>query len=59
MTRMGTSIIVRKRFTTDEYEQMSAAGVLTENDRVELIEGEIVEMSPLGPQHSSCVTRLT
>lgn len=51
--------MVRKRFTTGEYEQMSAAGVLDEDDRVELIEGEIVEMSPLGPQHSACVTRVT
>jgi Uma2 family endonuclease len=56
---MDTLTVVRKRFTTGEFEQMSAAGVLAEDDRVELIEGEIVEMSPLGPQHSACVTRLT
>jgi len=59
MSRMDTSIGVRKRFTTDEYEQMAAAGVLAEDDRIELIEGEIIEMSPLGPQHAACVTRLT
>lgn len=56
---MDISIAVRKRFTTDEYEQMFAAGVLSEDTRVELLEGEIFEMSPLGPQHSACVTRLT
>ena len=56
---MDTSTVVRKRFTTDEYEQMFAAGVLSEDARVELLEGEIYEMSPLGPQHSACVTRLT
>ena len=51
--------IPRKRFTADEYEQIVAAGVIAEDDRLELLEGEIVEMSPLGPQHSACVVRLT
>ena len=45
---MDTSTVVRKRFTTDEYEQMFAAGVLSEDARVELLEGEIYEMSPWG-----------
>lgn len=56
---MDTAAVVRKRFTIGEYQQMAAVGVLDEDDRVELIEGEIVEMSPLGPQPSACVTRLT
>lgn len=55
---MTTPAVVRKRFTTQEYEQIAAAGVFAENDRVELLEGEIVEMSPLGPLHSACVDRL-
>jgi Uma2 family endonuclease len=55
---MDTLTVVRKRFTTDEFAQIAAAGVLGEDDRVELIEGEIVEMSPLGPQHAACVDRL-
>lgn len=38
---------------------MAAAGVLSENDRVELIEGEIVEMNPIGSRHAACVGRLT
>ncbi len=45
-------------FTTDEYERMIEAGVLTENDRVELIEGEIVNMAAKGSRHSACVTRI-
>jgi hypothetical protein len=35
--------LVRHRFSVDEYEQMIEYGILTENDRVELIRGEIIE----------------
>jgi Uma2 family endonuclease len=38
---------------------MVQAGVLTEDDRVELIEGEILEVSPIGSRHAACVARLT
>jgi len=51
--------IVRRHFNIDEYYRMAAAGVLSENDRVELIEGEIVEMNPIGSRHAACVGRLT
>ena len=37
---------------------MAQAGVLKEDDRVELIEGEIVEMAPIGSRHAACVKRL-
>jgi Uma2 family endonuclease len=43
----------------EEYEQMGRAGILGEDDRVELIDGEIVEMTPIGRRHASCVARLT
>ncbi len=40
--------ISHHRFTVDEYEQMVAVGILAEDDRVELIHGEIIAMSPIG-----------
>jgi Uma2 family endonuclease len=49
--------LTRRRFTVEDYYQMAAAGILAENDRVELIDGEIVEMSPIGSRHAACVTR--
>jgi Uma2 family endonuclease len=45
-----------RRFTSAEYNQMATAGILHEDDRVELIEGEIVEMAPIGREHASRVT---
>ena len=48
----------RKLFTIDEYQQMIQAGVFHEDDRLELIEGEIAEMSPVSPKHAGCVNRL-
>jgi Uma2 family endonuclease len=51
--------IVRRHFNITEYYRMTAAGVLSEDDRVELIEGEIVEMNPIGSRHAACVGRLT
>jgi Uma2 family endonuclease len=45
-----------RRFSVDEYHRMIEAGILTENDRVELVDGWIVEMSPIGPPHTTCVS---
>ena len=49
----------RRRFTIDEYQRMGEAGILTEDERVELIRGEIVEMSPMGAPHVESIASLT
>ncbi len=47
----------RHHFTVAEYGRMGEAGIFGEDDRVELIAGEIVDMSPINPRHASCVKR--
>jgi Uma2 family endonuclease len=49
---------IPRRFTADEYERMEAVGILHEDDRVELLDGLIVEMNPIGSRHFRCVNRL-
>jgi Uma2 family endonuclease len=51
--------ISRRLFTVHDYHRMVDAGILCEDDRVELIRGEILEMSPSGPRHSAAVLRAT
>ena len=49
----------RRRFTADEYERMIEAGILNEDERVELLKGEIVCMVPSGVRHVTAVNRQT
>jgi Uma2 family endonuclease len=53
------SDVARRLFTADEFERMAALGIFGPEERVELIDGEIVEMSPIGPGHGMCVANLT
>ncbi len=48
----------RHRVTVDEYHRMAEVGVLAPDARVELIEGEIIEMPPIGNPHAATVDRL-
>ncbi len=54
---MGMAFAVH-RFTADQFHRMGDAGVFHEGDRVELIDGHIVEMTPIGPEHAGCVKEL-
>jgi Uma2 family endonuclease len=49
---------LRRQFTVHDYARMREAGILAEDDRVELLDGEIYLMSPLGPLHIAIVNRL-
>ena len=51
--------LLRRRFTVDEYHRMGQTGILGEDDRLELLEGEIAEMAPIGSRHQGTVDRLT
>src|SRR5260370_149114 len=50
--------MVRRKFSVDEYEQMIDFGIFTENDRLELIRGEILEKMSIGDRHCASVNRL-
>lgn len=51
--------LAKHYFTVNEYERMGETGVFAPEARVELIEGEIIEMSPIGSRHAACVNLLT
>ena len=47
-----------RKFTVAEYYRMAEAGILKPDERVELIEGEIIVMPPIGPEHAANVNEL-
>lgn len=51
--------LLTKKFTVETYEKMIKGEIFTPQDKVELINGEIVEMSPIGLKHATTVIRLT
>jgi len=50
--------LAKHYFTVSEYDRMGETGVFAPGARVELIEGEIIEMSPIGSRHAACVERI-
>ena len=50
--------LVRHQFAVKQFHQMAESGILSENDRLELIRGEMIDMSPIGRRHAGCVNRL-
>jgi Uma2 family endonuclease len=51
--------LAKHYFTVSEYERMGETGVFAPEARLELIEGEIIEMSPIGSRHAACVERIS
>ena len=52
-------LLVRHKLTVTDIYRMLDAGVLHEDDRVELIDGELLDMAPIGSDHATTVDRLT
>ena len=50
--------VVKHRFTVEEYHRMGEAEIFGEDDRVELMDGEVLEMAPIGWRHAESVRRL-
>lgn len=53
-----TTQLIKHRFTVEEFHRMAETRILTEDSRVELVEGELIEMTPIGSRHAACVDRL-
>ena len=58
MATTANDIIQKHRLTVEEYHRMGEAGILGPQDRVELIEGEIIDISPIGSNHAGTVNYL-
>ncbi len=56
---MSTSEIVRHRFSVTQYHQMIDGGIFAPDDRLELINGELVVMSPINRRHAACCGRIS
>jgi Uma2 family endonuclease len=59
MTEAQSSDDARRKFTVDEVMRMVSAGIIDEDDRVELIEGELYLTSPQDPPHAGTTGKLT
>lgn len=52
------TIPTKHRFTVEQYSKMGEVGIFGMEQRMELIEGEIIEMSPIGAKHAGSINRL-
>jgi hypothetical protein len=49
----------RHRLDVDDVRRMAEAGIFGEDDRIELIDGDLIDMAPIGQVHAAVVTGLT
>jgi len=56
---MSPSEMIRHRFSVEQYHQMIDAGIFAPDDRLELIHGELVKMSPINRRHAACCARIS
>jgi len=59
MSGTAQDLLQRHRLTISDYHRMGEAGILHEDSRVELIEGELIDMAPIGSQHAGTVKQLS
>ncbi|NOZ10605.1 MAG: Uma2 family endonuclease [Gammaproteobacteria bacterium] len=59
MSSPAPDVIQRHRYTVEDYHRMTAAGILRQDQRVELIKGEIIDMMPIGSHHAATVRQLS
>ena len=56
---INTATLPRRKFTVDEYHDFIEKGVFKPGERIELWEGEFIEMSPIGKRHAGTVSALS
>ena len=59
MSTMGHDILHRHHLSVEDYHRMGETGIIGSGTRVELIKGEIIDMTPIGTSHAAAVNRLT
>jgi Uma2 family endonuclease len=59
MSGTTQNLLQRHRLTTSDYHRIGEAGILDEDSRVELIEGELIDMAPIGSRHAGTVLHLS
>lgn len=58
MSKPAQALIQRHRFTVEDFHRLGERSVFREDARVELVEGEIIDMTPIGSKHAAAVRRL-
>ena len=52
------AVVTRKRISAEEFRRMAEAGIFGEDERIELLDGDLIKMTPIGPRHAHAVRML-